>query len=53
MANKKCFVLIEEDLTKKKWHNSPLHFQEDVTPKRVVEIVEMLRRGETPPVRTS
>lgn len=27
------------------------HFQEDVTPKRVVEIVEMLRRGEKPPVR--
>lgn len=25
--------------------------QEDVTPKRVVEIVEMLRRGEKPPVR--
>lgn len=28
---------------------SPL-FQEDVTPKRVVEIVEALRRGEKPPV---
>jgi NADH dehydrogenase (ubiquinone) flavoprotein 2 len=25
--------------------------QEDVTPKRVVEIVEMLRKGEKPPVR--
>lgn len=28
-------------------------FQEDVTPTRVVEIVEQLRRGEKPPVRTS
>lgn len=27
-----------------------LNYQEDVTPKRVVEIVEMLRRGEAPPV---
>lgn len=26
-------------------------FQEDVTPKRVVELVEMLRKGEKPPVR--
>lgn len=24
--------------------------QEDVTPKRVIEIVEMLRKGEAPPV---
>jgi hypothetical protein len=30
-----------------------LLLQEDLTPKRVVEIVEMLRRGETPPVSTS
>jgi len=28
------------------------NYYEDVTPKRVVEIVEMLRRGETPPVGT-
>lgn len=25
--------------------------QEDLTPKRVIEIVEMLKRGESPPVR--
>ena len=49
------FLLTEEDSTKKiyKRHNSGLRFQEDLTPKRVVEIVEMLRRGETPPVSTS
>ncbi|XP_020578673.1 NADH dehydrogenase [ubiquinone] flavoprotein 2, mitochondrial isoform X2 [Phalaenopsis equestris] len=28
------------------------NYYEDLTPKRVVEIVEMLRRGETPPVGT-
>ncbi|CAA7399256.1 unnamed protein product [Spirodela intermedia] len=28
------------------------NYYEDITPKRVVEIVEMLRRGETPPVGT-
>ena len=48
------FLLFEEDSTKKYLHhNSGLLFQEDLTPKRVVEIVEMLRRGETPPVSTS
>ena len=52
---RKMFLLTEEDSTKKiyKRHNSGLRFQEDLTPKRVVEIVEMLRRGETPPVSTS
>ena len=52
---RKMFLLTEEDSTKKIYmrHNSGLRFQEDLTPKRVVEIVEMLRRGETPPVSTS
>ena len=35
------------------WSFTSLPFactQEDLTPKRVVEVVEMLRRGEKPPV---